>query len=57
MPDTSRKMLQGLMMDLPETGFFRLAQMDTWKQLPADASLAKPDSLFPRVDVPRKQGR
>ncbi len=54
MPETSRKMLQELKTPLPESGFFRLEQISTWAQMPEGTCLAKPDSLFPRVDVPGK---
>ncbi len=33
---------------------FRLEQISTWEQMPEGTCLAKPDSLFPRVDVPEK---
>jgi methionyl-tRNA synthetase len=57
MPETSRRMLEGLTISLPESGFFRLEQMDPWMQMPAGACLEKPDSLFPRVDVEKKPGQ
>jgi methionyl-tRNA synthetase len=56
MPETSRRMLAGLKISLPESGFFRLEQMDPWIQVPAGACLEKPDSLFPRVDVEKNRG-
>jgi methionyl-tRNA synthetase len=54
MPETSTKMLRGLCMVLPETGFFPLEEIGKWGQMSAGACLEKPDSLFPRVDVLKK---
>ncbi|MFO7989504.1 MAG: methionine--tRNA ligase [Desulfotignum sp.] len=57
MPETSKKMLEGLTISLPEAGFYRLEQMALWMQMPSGACLEKPDSLFPRVDVGKKPGQ
>jgi methionyl-tRNA synthetase len=54
MPETSTKMLRGLCMVLPETGFFPLEEIGKWGQMSAGACLEKPDSLFPRVDILKK---
>jgi methionyl-tRNA synthetase len=54
MPETSGKLLAGLKVPLPETGFFKLDRIFPWMQMPAGACLEKPDSLFPRVDAGKK---
>jgi methionyl-tRNA synthetase len=54
MPGTSKKMIQALGFALPETRFFPLDRIRQWKQMTAGTCLEKPDSLFPRIDVPKK---
>jgi methionyl-tRNA synthetase len=57
MPETSKKMLEGLTISVPEAGFYGLDQMARWMQMPVGTCLEKPDSLFPRVDVGKKPGQ
>ncbi len=54
MPETSGKIIAALGLELPEKGFFNLDAIRPWGQIPRGISLAKPQILFPRVDVEKK---
>ena len=54
MPETSSKIITALGLELPEKGFFTLDAIRPWGQTPCGATLAKPQILFPRVDVEKK---
>jgi len=54
MPETSGKIFAALGLGIPERGFFTLDTIRPWGQLPQGIILAKPEILFPRVDVDKK---
>ena len=54
MPETSGKIFAALGLGIPERGFFTLDTIRPWGQLPQGITLAKPEILFPRVDVDKK---
>lgn len=54
MPETSGKIFAALGLGVPERGFFTLDAIRPWGQLPQGITLAKPEILFPRVDVDKK---
>jgi methionyl-tRNA synthetase len=54
MPETSGKIFAALGLELPEKGFFTLDAIRPWGQMPQGITLAKPQILFPRVDVEKK---
>jgi methionyl-tRNA synthetase len=54
MPETSSKIIAALGLELPEKGFFTLDGIQPWGQMPCGITLAKPQILFPRVDVEKK---
>ncbi len=54
MPETSGKIIAALGLELPEKGFFSLDAIRPWGQIPRGITLAKPQILFPRVDVKKK---
>ena len=54
MPETSAKIIAALGLEMPEKGFFSLDAIRPWGQIPRGITLAKPQILFPRVDVEKK---
>ncbi|MCG8552217.1 MAG: methionine--tRNA ligase [Desulfobacterales bacterium] len=54
MPQTSEKITAALGLELPGKGFFSLDAVRPWGQIPPGITLAKPQILFPRVDVDKK---
>ena len=54
MPETSAKIIAALGLELPEKGFFSLDAIRPWGQIPRGITLAKPQILFPRMDVKKK---
>jgi methionyl-tRNA synthetase len=54
MPETSGKIFAALGLELPEKGFFTLDAIRPWGQISQGITLAKPEILFPRVDVDKK---
>jgi methionyl-tRNA synthetase len=55
MPETSGKIIAALGLELPERGFFTLDAIRPWGQIAQGITLAKPEILFPRVDVDKKE--
>ncbi|MCG8683383.1 MAG: methionine--tRNA ligase [Desulfobacterales bacterium] len=54
MPETSSKITGALGLSLPETGYFNLADIRPWGQIPSGITLDKPGILFPRIEVKKE---
>nr|WP_321403735.1 methionine--tRNA ligase [uncultured Desulfobacter sp.] len=55
MPETSGKIFAALGIEVPESGFFTLDAIRPWGQISQGITLTKPEILFPRVDVEKKE--
>ena len=51
MPQTSLKMQKILCMEKENKGFYTLKEASVWGQVKKNTLIAKPDSLFPRIDI------
>ncbi|WP_457553448.1 methionine--tRNA ligase [Desulfobacula sp.] len=51
MPQTALKMQKTLCMEKEHTGFYTLKETSVWGQVKEGTLMAKPDSLFPRIEV------
>ncbi|MBW2654644.1 MAG: methionine--tRNA ligase [Deltaproteobacteria bacterium] len=51
MPQTSLKMQKTLCMEKEDKGFYTLKETSPWGQIKKGTLIAKPDSLFPRIDT------
>ena len=53
MPDTAKNMQKHLGLD-PDSAFYRLDNLNTWKAIPPGTVVLKSLALFPRVDIEEK---